>query len=290
MGALVALLTVAVISLLIVRIGAIALSMTGLDLDVGRLQAQSAFTGAGFTTAESELVIGHPVRRKIIRLLMLLGNVGFTSVVATLILSFLTAESSAERFLRLGLIIAGLALLWWLSRTRAFNDWLNRVIRKALSRSGALDPKDYARLLRIRRGYTIAEVEIEPGEWLEGKTLMSAQLRQEGVTVLGIERQNGTFLGVPDADTELEAGDRLTVYGAEEALRELADRRADWHGEQEHQEAVQEAKTRREREREADARREKEAKAARAAAEREAAGRRRPGDAGDDESPEEAQR
>ena len=68
MYALISLLIVIVVSIIIVRIGAVALEMTGLSRELATFQAQSAFSGVGFTTSESEHVVSHPVRRKIIRL------------------------------------------------------------------------------------------------------------------------------------------------------------------------------------------------------------------------------
>ncbi|HDG97569.1 MAG TPA: potassium transporter TrkA, partial [Desulfobacterales bacterium] len=56
MYALISLLIVIVVSIVIVRIGAVALEMTGLSRDLATFQAQSAFSGVGFTTSESEHV------------------------------------------------------------------------------------------------------------------------------------------------------------------------------------------------------------------------------------------
>lgn len=44
------------VSLLVVRIGTVALQKTGLTRGVAAFQAQSAFMGVGFTTSESEAV------------------------------------------------------------------------------------------------------------------------------------------------------------------------------------------------------------------------------------------
>jgi hypothetical protein len=71
---IISLLVVLVLSLLVVRIATVALALTGLSQQLARFQARSAFTGSGFTTAESEKVVAHPVRRRIIMVLMLLGN------------------------------------------------------------------------------------------------------------------------------------------------------------------------------------------------------------------------
>lgn len=71
------------ISFLFVRAAGIALMMTGLEKNKARFQALSAFSGTGFTTKEAELVINHPVRRKIVTWLMIMGNAGIVTVIVT---------------------------------------------------------------------------------------------------------------------------------------------------------------------------------------------------------------
>ena len=77
-----------VISLLVTRIGAVALTLTGLSKDSARFQARSAYTGVGFTTSESEQVVNHPVRRRILGFLMLTGNIGIAVVIASMMATF----------------------------------------------------------------------------------------------------------------------------------------------------------------------------------------------------------
>ena len=85
MTSIIALLVITLVSLLVVRIGATALMMTGISWDTASFQSYSAFFGVGFTTREAEMVVNHPVRRRIIRDLILAGNIGLTSVLATLV-------------------------------------------------------------------------------------------------------------------------------------------------------------------------------------------------------------
>ena len=66
MIAIFSLLLVLVLSLLITRIATIALTYTGLSRQSAKFQARSAFTGVGFTTSESEKVVNHPVRRRVL--------------------------------------------------------------------------------------------------------------------------------------------------------------------------------------------------------------------------------
>lgn len=93
MIAIISLLTVLVVSLAVVRVATVALTLTGLSRELARFQARSAFTGSGFTTAESERVVQHPVRRRIIMLLMLLGSAGLVTAMSTMLLSILQLTS-----------------------------------------------------------------------------------------------------------------------------------------------------------------------------------------------------
>jgi len=74
MVALFSLLIIISLSIIVVRVGAVALELTGLSSEIASFQAQSAFSGVGFTTTESEALVSHPVRRRIIRGLILLGE------------------------------------------------------------------------------------------------------------------------------------------------------------------------------------------------------------------------
>jgi Trk-type K+ transport system membrane component len=67
------------ISFLVVRIGAIAFQLTGLEWALAKFQSLSCFSGTGFTTREAELITGNPQRRKIATSLMILGNAGHAS-------------------------------------------------------------------------------------------------------------------------------------------------------------------------------------------------------------------
>jgi len=44
--------------------------------------------------------------------------------------------------------------------------------------------------------------------------------------VLGIARSEGSYVGVPEADTEIYKGDTLIIYGRSTAIKELDKRRA----------------------------------------------------------------
>jgi len=157
-----ALLLIVLLSIVVVRAGAVTLTMTGLSMDMARFWALSAYTGTGFTTQESESIISHPARRSIIQLLMLLDNAGRFSALAALIVSFSQprGESLLERF---GLMIAGLLGLLLLSNIEVLNRLLNWTLQKLFERLPMLNIHDYEALLRVDKGYAIGHVVVEPG-------------------------------------------------------------------------------------------------------------------------------
>ena len=105
---IISLLIVLFISILLTRIATVALTHTGLSRESAKFQARSAFTGVGFTTSESEKVVNHPTRRRILLLLMLVGNAGVVTAVSALIVSFINLEQTDALFWQLLLLVAGL--------------------------------------------------------------------------------------------------------------------------------------------------------------------------------------
>lgn len=131
MLALFSLLIIILLSVIVVRVGAVALELTGLSKEVASFQAQSAFSGVGFTTQESELIVNHPLRRRIIRILIMLGSAGFTTAIATLVLTFV-GERGKDLFIRLLILLVGIIILFLLARSRYIYVLMRRVIRRAL--------------------------------------------------------------------------------------------------------------------------------------------------------------
>jgi len=245
-------LLVVLFSILVVRIGTVALKMTGLSRDVAAFQAQSAFSGVGFTTSESEYVVSHPVRRRIIRILMLLGSAGLTSAMATLVLAFV-GNTPGEMLTNSLWLSVGLAILWFFGKSKLVDKGLSKVIEMALTRWTSIRIVDYEQLLGLSKGYSISMIKVRPGGWLDGKTLRELRLREEGVLVLAVYkkgREKEVYLGVPRLDLRLEAGDTLVCYGPSEILSKLPERLRGIKGELEHARAMARQAVREEEEKE----------------------------------------
>ncbi len=240
MIAIFSLLIVATLSLFVTRIAAMALMLTGMSRESARFQARSSFTGSGFTTSESESVVNHPVRRRIIMLLMLMGNVGIATVVATAVLS-LISTAKADQWWWYALVLAGgITALGAISINRTVEYQMNRVITWGLRRWAKLDVTDYVAVLQLDNGYAVSEMKIEPDDWLAGKSLIEAALSKEGVLVLGIRRPDGAYIGAPRARDKIVAEDTLILYADSRRLAELDQRVAGSIGELAHTDAINE--------------------------------------------------
>lgn len=112
MISIVSLLVVLALSIWVTRIATVALPHTGLFRGSAKFQAPSTVTGVGFTTNGSEKVANHPIRRRILLLLMLLGQAGVVTAVTSLILSFAEMNISGAMLWRALFLVSGLVLLW----------------------------------------------------------------------------------------------------------------------------------------------------------------------------------
>jgi hypothetical protein len=226
MGALFGLFTIIVLSITVVRIGAMAFELTGLSEEVAAFQAQSAFSGVGFTTAESESIVSHPLRRKIARLLILLGSAGFTSTIATFILTFI-GQTGKGVFLRIVILSAGVAVIFLLSRSEWVYRAMRKIIKWGLEKFTSLKICDYQEVLGLKKGYTISRIFVKENNWMAGQALNELHLSDEGILILSIHRVvdgEDRFIGIPTKDTVIGKDDILICYGRSEALINLSQR------------------------------------------------------------------
>ena len=198
--------------------GTVALTVTGMSREVARFQARSAFFGVGFTTGEAEAVVGHPVRRRIIMWLILLGNAGVVTTTGTLLISFAGGQDQLES---VAVLLAGVVVLGALAMSRPVDRVLTRVIRRALRRWTDLDVRDYAGLLELGEGYAVAELEVEDGDWIAGRELGELTLRDaassSSASIAG--RRLRRCAGRHDHDLPGRRADGLRARGARRGAR-----------------------------------------------------------------------
>lgn len=228
-----------VISLLVTRVGAVALKLTGMSEEAAKFQARSAYTGVGFTTSESEQIVNHPVRRRVVQVLMLCGNVGIAVVIASMMATFAAGEAGPKGVARALILSIGLLALWIAGTQKWVDDSIGTAIEWALKKWTHLDVRDYVSLLHLADGYVVLELTVAEGDWVAQKSLAEAKLSHEGVLILGIHRANGKYVGSPDGKIVVQVGDVLSVYGKIQRLEELDLRKEGYEGDLAHEKAME---------------------------------------------------
>jgi len=222
-----------VISFTVVRVGAIAFELTGLDWSLSKFQALSCFTGTGFTTKESELIVGNPQRRQIASVLMVLGNVGIVTLIATFANSLnptivfpklnmpfldLIIPSVISPFVNLLVIIL---VLYYSYRfyikskyAKKFTDYLRRLMVK----KEIINPVSFEDLLVSTGGLGISSVDITSNNPALNKSIRKLDFMHKDLAILAILR-SGEILTNPSYDTKLLVGDKLICYGKLDNLK-----------------------------------------------------------------------
>ncbi|MBU0581285.1 MAG: hypothetical protein KKA19_08920 [Candidatus Margulisbacteria bacterium] len=207
------------ISFLIVRAGAIGLMMTGLDEARAHFQSLSAYSGTGFTTKEAEYVMNHPVRRKIVTWLMILGNAGIVTVIVTATTSLVTSQG-VQLSINIFVFLIGIFIIYKIANNRGFTRRWESFIEDKFIKLHAFEEGTTEDLLHLIEGYGLVKVQIRKNSPLIGDSLSKHRLSSKGLLVLGIERGN-KWVPIPKATKKLKEGDTLIVYGSLKILRSV---------------------------------------------------------------------
>lgn len=245
MIAAVSLFLIVTLSVLITKIATISLVHTGLSLESAKFQSRSAYTGAGLSTSETENIMNHPVRRKIIYNLMLIGNAGIVTAMSSLILTFVLPDSNTSRLYGFLIIVGGLFLLWLAIRSSWVDRGLSRLINKMLKKYTDLEVHDYAAVLHLKDNFKIIEAEVDADGWMCNRTLQELDLREEGITILGVERRGAGYFGSPSGTFKMLAHDKVTIYGEAEGIESIYNRKKDYYAQLEHNRFVEKEEERR---------------------------------------------
>lgn len=224
---------VLLISFVIVRIGAIAFQLTGLEWSLAKFQALSCFTGTGFTTRESELIVSNPQRRKIASVLIVLGNAGFVTMIATFANSLRPRVGEARislpflkdfmpswllPWVNLAVIILLFFLLYKLFTHRGPAYGLTNLLRRFVLKKDIIKSVTFEELLIATGGYGVSRITIRADSPVLNKTLIESKLRGQDITVLAVIRGHETIPN-PPANTVFSLNDELICFGRLENIK-----------------------------------------------------------------------
>lgn len=202
------------LSAIAVRIGAAALWLTGLPEYVARFQALSAFTTTGFTTSQASLVVSHPSRRQIISVLMILGNAGIISVMATVILSYVEFEPSVASLVQEVLWLTVAAVMFWAIGISKWADrYTTRFIHWLLRRRTRHAVESVENLLLLPNGYQVAAITVGDRNKSVKELMATLPVSGRRAVVLGLLQADDTYISAPLDAVEVQPTDRVLLYG-----------------------------------------------------------------------------
>lgn len=221
MNAAITLVALYSLSTIIVRIASTILRHTGLPDNIARLQSISALSGTGFTTSESELIVNFPIRRRVLVILMILGNLGMASIAATVIVALLATDGETNAIInQIIFFIVAISLTFIVMTNKALDKKLCDAVSWVLARSQTLQELGFHRLYQISRNYSIAEHPISTNEQQD---ISDVDFSKFGLVFIGTRKGNKRMYNdAQDTETDLSFGDTLVCYGHESSHRNFA--------------------------------------------------------------------
>jgi hypothetical protein len=213
---------VALISLLFTRLATGVLIATGLPPKTAAFQARSAFTGAGFTTSESENVVNHPVRRRVISTTMFVGNLGVPTLVVTVVIG-MVGPSDSQVTSRFFALTAGIGVLVLLAFSKPVTRLFVGLGQKAAAPALRRALRGEAEIL-LTLSDEVAVVAVTLSDAVPLRSLSGLQQAMPEVRILGMRPQDrpSAFVTGPPSDIDLRPGDRVVVMGRRSTLSSWA--------------------------------------------------------------------
>ncbi len=230
---------IVIISVTVVRIGAIAFELTGLEWTVAKFQALSCFTSTGFTTKESELIVKSQQRRKIATILMIIGHAGLVTLIATFVNSLRPSQLVHKVFepiihldnlptLSVLINILIITIFCWAVFTLFFHTKLSKKITKVIQNffiKKNFISRTYVQDLVISSGgFGIINIEVTKHSELYHMNLSDVVKKHPEMKILAIERGRNIITNFTD-ETRILLGDNIISYGKVDEIKKTLHQR-----------------------------------------------------------------
>ncbi len=204
------------IILIVIEINTILFTFTGLKKNIARFQVISMLTGTGFTTGESELIIDHPIRRRLGAFLILFG--AFSLAV---IISAISSILSDEFFtMKIGYVAGTLVLFLFVLKVGKVKNKLTVLFEHELERNFDLQDMTIKDVFLTEENDYLVEVPLHSSSTMIGGKLIEKLNSEEDINVLSIKRGE-IIIRKKRLNTELQAGDFILMFGDKEVIRRI---------------------------------------------------------------------
>ncbi|WP_226677921.1 TrkA C-terminal domain-containing protein [Mesobacillus jeotgali] len=189
---------------------------TGLDRKIARFQVISMLTGTGFTTGESELIIDHPVRRRLGAFLILFGAFSL-AVIISAISNLLTDNFYT---MEIAYIAGGLLVLLFVLRAPFVQRIMGKKMQSELKENYELADLPISDVLLMDEDDEVREIAIKEDSQFAERTFDEIVDKEDDVMLLFI-RRGEINIRKKAYDTKLEPGDKLVLYGNNPRIEEI---------------------------------------------------------------------
>jgi hypothetical protein len=189
---------------------------TGLDRKIARFQVISMLTGTGFTTGESELIIDHPVRRRLGAFLILFGAFSLAVIISAI--SKLLSDSFYT--IEIAYVAGGLLALLFVLKAPAIQRKMGEKMKSELKENYELADLPISDVLLMDDDDEVREISIKEDSRFTDKTFDEIVDKADDVMLLFIKR-GAINIRNKAYDTKLEPGDKLVLYGNNPRIEEL---------------------------------------------------------------------
>jgi hypothetical protein len=206
-----------VIILVVIETFVILFRLTGLKVEVSRFQVISMMTGTGFTTGESELILGHPIRRKLAAFLILFGAFSLAVIISSISQFLSKGLRLTEILLGAGAVI----IVYCTLKVKGIQQLLSKLFNQELKHNVELADLPIRDLFLKNKEDILVNLHLYAESQLTDSTLNQV-FPQHGsleFVVLFIERGD-VMIRKNIYDTSLHEGDHLLLFGRKDVIHQ----------------------------------------------------------------------
>ncbi|HZH59439.1 MAG TPA: hypothetical protein VEY70_07675 [Metabacillus sp.] len=201
----------------VIEIHVILFRLTGLKSEVSRFQVISMMTGTGFTTGESELILGHPIRRKLATFLILFGAFSLAVIISS-ISSFLSDELRTKEIL---FVTGGIMFVFVVLKLASIQKVLFNLFNKKMKRNIELGDLPIREVFLTDKQDYILNLHIYKDSSLFHKTFKHAIKEHDQVDIVILFIKRGEVKITKNMyHTKFHEGDQILLFGNKQVIKE----------------------------------------------------------------------
>lgn len=198
-----------------IEIFVILFRLTGLKVEVSRFQVISMMTGTGFTTGESELILGHPIRRKLATFLILFGAFSLAVVISSISQFLSNGLRMVEIITSAGVVI----VLFTILKLGRVQQLLSGVFNRELKQNVELADLPVRDVFLKNKEDALINLHLYQDSRLAGLTLNRVLENHDDLDFVVVWIQRGdVVIRKKLYETTFHEGDQLLLFGKESVI------------------------------------------------------------------------